>query len=142
MNLQFRLVAVATAALLLVPSYAAGKVKLSAMAKVLTGAEIKTAYSGHALNWTHPNTDKMTGTVVFDAAGATMTGTWSDGKSTGDWEGQATWKGDQYCWQARPKGSNKSWPKSVCNVIYLDGTTFYETDPKSKKILSVNEVAK
>ena len=113
------------------------KLLLPATAKPLTKDGVMAAYDGKQYAWSHPNTDKVTGTVKFDLKNGLMGGTWSDGKSTGEWEGKVTFKGDQYCFETRGKGQKK-YNKMVCNLVYLDGTTTYELDPKTKKVLSTD----
>ena len=68
----------------------------------------------------------------------TMDGTWKAGKKGGEWEGKISFnKAGQYCYVTRGKGQKK-YGKQTCNLLFLDGKTVYELDPKSKKILSVN----
>jgi Protein of unknown function (DUF995) len=119
------------------PALAADKVKLPATAKQLTAAEIIAVYDGKKYAWDHPNTDKVTGTVLFDFKKSYMNGTWKAGKDTGEWEGKITMKGDQYCYRTRGKGEKK-FGKMTCNILFLDGTTVYEVDPKTKKVLSTD----
>jgi hypothetical protein len=118
-----------------VGSFAAEKVP--ATAKLLTKAEIFSTYSGATLKWTHPYTDKGTGTATFNADLTSGKGTFVFGKNKGEFESQVSFKGDQYCWAAKGKGEKK-YGKRVCNLVYLDGKVVYEVDPKSKQILSVN----
>jgi Protein of unknown function (DUF995) len=115
----------------------AAKVKVPATAKPMTATDIIAAYDGKTYKWAHPNTDKVTGTVLFDFKKSFMNGTWKAGKESGEWEGKITMKGDQYCYETRGKGKTK-YDKMVCNVLFIDGTTVYETDPKSKKVLSTD----
>lgn len=117
---------------------AATKTKVPATAKLLTKEQIIATYDGRLFSWDHPNTDKAHGTTTFHSATSTIGGTWEAGKDKGEWEGKITWKGDQYCFETRPKGSKGKYNPKQCNLIYLDGTTTYEVDPKSKKVLSVN----
>lgn len=117
--------------------HAADKVKIPEAAKLLNKDEIIAFYGGKMFSWAHPNTDKGKGTTTFDPAKSTIGGTYDIGGNKGEWEGKITWKGDQYCFQTRGKGQKK-YSKVECNLIYLDGTTAYEVDPKSKKVKSVN----
>ncbi len=119
------------------PVFAADKVKIPKTAKVMTAAEIILAYDGKSYAWDHPNTDKATGTVLFDFKKSYMSGKWKAGKDSGEWEGKITMKGDQYCYETRGKGQKK-YDKMVCNILYIDGTTIYEVHPKSKKVLSTD----
>jgi outer membrane protein assembly factor BamB len=116
---------------------AMGADKVPATAKLLTKAEIMAAYSGATLKWTHPYTDKGTGTAAFNTDLTSGKGTFVFGKDKGEFESKITFKGDQYCWAAKGKGEKK-FGKRVCNLVYLDGKIAYEVDPKSKQILSVN----
>jgi len=118
-------------------SQAADAVVLPKTAKLLTKAEVIAIYGGKTTEWSHPNSDKATGTAVFDATVSSASGEFQNGKDKGEWESKITWKGDQYCWQARPKGTGK-FGKLVCNLIYQDAKTIYEVDPKSKKVVSVD----
>lgn len=118
-------------------SLAADAVSLPKSAKLLTKAEVIVIYGGKKTEWSHPNTDKATGTAVFDTTVSSASGEFQDGKNKGEWESKITWKGDQYCWQARAKGQGK-FGKPVCNLIYQDSKTVYEVDPKSKKVISVD----
>lgn len=118
-------------------AWAADKVKVPKTAKSMTAAEIIAAYDGKKYAWDHPNTDKATGTVLFDFKTMTMGGTWKAGKDSGEWEGKITMKGDQYCYRTRGKGEKK-YGKMTCNILYIDGTTVYEVDPKTKKVLSTD----
>jgi hypothetical protein len=118
-------------------SLAADAVVLPKTAKLLTKAEAIVVYGGNTTTWSHPNSDKVTGTAVFDATVTSASGEFQDGKNKGEWESKITWKGDQYCWQARAKGIGK-FGKPVCNLIYQDAKTVYEVDPKSKKVTSVD----
>jgi Protein of unknown function (DUF995) len=115
---------------------AADEVKLPATAKLLTKAEILEAYGGKTYSWSHPNTDKYTGTVKFDLAHSYMSGNYELGKD--EWEGKVSFKGDQYCFRTRGKGQKKYNPVS-CNLVYLDGTTTYELDPKTKAVKSIDK---
>lgn len=121
-------------------AWAAEAVKLPATAKLLTKDEIIALYAGKSTTWEHPNTDKSTGTTIIAADAKTMSGTWANGNDKGEWEGKISFnKKDQYCYVFRGKGEKK-WSKLTCNLVYLDGKTVYELDPKNKKILSVNIV--
>jgi hypothetical protein len=116
---------------------AAEMVKLPATAVKLDKAGIMAAYGGKKTTFSHPNTDKVTGTADFSADMKTGSGTFVAGKIKGNWVSKITLKGDQYCWSVKA-GDAKKYDKPVCNHVYLDGKTTYEVDPKSKKILSVN----
>jgi hypothetical protein len=117
---------------------AADKVKVPETAKLLNKAEIIAQYDGKLYSWDHPNTDKAHGTTTYVAASSTIGGTWESGKDKGEWEGRISWKGDQYCFETRGKGSKKKYNPKQCNMIYLDGITTYEVNPKTKQVLSVN----
>jgi hypothetical protein len=106
-------------------------------AKLLDKAGIMAAYDGKKYSWSHPNTDKVTGTANFDLKNGMASGVWNDGKTSGEWEAKVTFKGDQYCFEARGKGKKK-YNKMVCNLVYLDSTTTYELDPKTKRVLSID----
>jgi hypothetical protein len=106
-------------------------------AKLLDKAGVMATYDGKKFAWSHPNTDHVTGTANFDLKNGFANGTWKDGKDTGEWEARVTFKGDQYCYEARGKGKKK-YNKMVCNLVYLDGTTTYEVDPKTKRVLSTD----
>jgi hypothetical protein len=118
---------------------AADKVKLPATAVKLDKAGIMAAYGGKKTSFSHPNTDKVTGTADFSADMKTGSGTFVAGKIKGKWVSKITLKADQYCWSVKA-GDAKKYDKPVCNHVYLDGNTAYEVDPKSKKILSVNVI--
>ncbi len=147
MKFQFSLLPCALIPLLTISTVAlgGGKVKLPPSAKMLTKAEVMAVYGGKSAEWTHPNTDKVTGTVTWDATVSTATGTWKDGKNSGKWEGKITFKGDQYCYETHGSAGNDPFPKKynkmVCNLVYqdTDGMT-YEVDPKSKKVLSTDKI--
>ena len=49
-----------------------------------------------------------------------MSGVYDIKGEKGDWDGKATWNGDQYCYQARSKVAKKYNP-IPCNIVYLDG---------------------
>lgn len=106
-------------------------------AKLLDKAGVMATYDGKKFSWSHPNTDHLTGNVNFDLKKGYADGIWNDGKKSGEWEGKITFKGDQYCFETRGKG-NKKYNKMVCNLVYLDGTTTYELDPKTKRVLSID----
>lgn len=110
---------------------------LSPNAKLLDKAGVMATYDGKQFAWSHPNTDRVTGTANFDLKNGLASGTWTDGKKSGEWESKVTFKGDQYCYEARGKGQKK-YGKMVCNLVYLDGSTTYEVDPKTKKVLSTD----
>lgn len=114
--------------------------KLPDSAKQLTKEEIISAYANKHLTWSHPTTDKGHGTTIVDATVTTMSGTYDVGGSKGEWEGKISWNGQQYCYQTRPKGSQKKYSKKTCNLIYSGGNNFIEVDPKTKKVLSVNTI--
>jgi Protein of unknown function (DUF995) len=122
---------------IITPVAAADKVKVPATAKAMTATDIIATYDGKSYAWAHPNTDKATGTVLFDFKKSYMSGTWKAGKDSGEWEGKITMKGDQYCYETRGKGKKK-YDKMVCNILFIDGTTVYEVNPKSKKVLSTD----
>ena len=113
------------------------KIILPTTAVLLDAAGVMATYDGKQFAWAHPNTDKVTGTAKFDLKNGLADGTWKAGKDTGEWESKVTFKGDQYCFEARGKGQKK-YNKMVCNLVYLDGTTTYEIDPKSKRVLSID----
>jgi Protein of unknown function (DUF995) len=128
------------AAVLFAPNLAwsAEAVKLPTSAKQLSKDEIITLYSGKSTTWQHPNTDKSTGTTIIAADLKTMNGTWQNGKDKGEWDGKISFnKKDQYCYVSRGKGQKK-YSKETCNLVFTDGKTVYEVDPKSKKVLSIN----
>ncbi len=127
----------ATTALFASRATAKDKVVLPATAQLLDAAGVLATYDGKQFAWAHPNTDKVTGTVMFDLKNGVMNGGWKAGKDTGEFEGKVTFKGDQYCFEARGKGQKK-YDKMVCNLVYLDGTTTYEVNPKTKRVLSVD----
>ena len=106
-------------------------------AKLLDKAGIMATYDGKQFAWSHPNTDRVTGTANFDLKNGLATGTWTIGKKSGEWESKVTFKGDQYCYEARGKGQKK-YNKMVCNLVYLDGAVTYEIDPRTKKVLSTD----
>jgi len=106
-------------------------------AKLLDKAGVMAAYDGKQYSWSHPNTDKVTGTANFDLKSGLAHGTWKYAKNSGEWESKVTFKGDQYCYEARGKGQKK-YNKMVCNLVYLDGTTTFEVDPKTKRVLSTD----
>lgn len=114
--------------------------KLPASAKQLTKAEIIALYDSKPYNWMHPSGDKGTGTTMYVAKTESISGTFKIGGKSGEWEGRISWKGDQYCFKTRGKGQKKYGPVT-CNVLYLDGNTVYETNPKTKKINSINTPA-
>jgi Protein of unknown function (DUF995) len=122
---------------LAIPVAAADRVKLPATAKAMTAAETIATYDGKKYAWDHPNTDNATGTVLFDFKNSYMSGTWKSGSDGGEWEGKITMKGDQYCYRTRGKGQKK-YGKMTCNLMFIDGTTVYEVDPKTKKVLSTD----
>jgi hypothetical protein len=134
--MRFFTVCIALAALSTV-TVAADKIKLPEDAKLLTKTDVLALYSGKSFNWSHPNTDKGTGTTVFDATAANMGGTYHVGKYKGEWEGVISWKGEQYCYKTRGKGEKK-YSKVTCNLVYAKDGTSYEIDPKKKTLLSVN----
>ena len=139
MNSKRCLLAIVVSSVAAVWSFEAGAadtVVLPATAKPLTKAGLTAAYAGKNTEWSHPNTDKATGTATFDAPMTSVSGKFQNGKDNGEWEGKISWKGDEYCYQIRPKGAGK-FGKPVCNFGYQDGNTVYEVDPKSKKVLSV-----
>jgi hypothetical protein len=115
-----------------------GATKIPKTAKLLNKAEIIALYANTTSDWDHPNTDKVKGTAIINADVTMGKGTWAAGGSKGEWESKITFKGDQYCWATKIKGTKYN-PR-VCNLIYLEGKTAYEVDPKSKKILSVNTI--
>lgn len=106
-------------------------------AKLLDKAGVMATYDGKQFAWSHPNTDHVTGTANFDLKNGLANGAWNGGKASGEWESKITFKGDQYCYEARGKGKKK-YNKMVCNLVYLDGTTTYEVDPKTKRVLSTD----
>lgn len=114
--------------------------KLPASAKQLTKAEIVAIYDGKLFNWSHPEGDKGHGTTTYVAKTQTIGGTYDVGGNTGEWEGKVTWKGDQYCFKTRGKGQKK-WSATTCNLVFLDGSTAYEVNPKTKAINSINTPA-
>jgi Protein of unknown function (DUF995) len=118
---------------------AADKVKLPDTAKMLTKAEVVALYGGRKTTWEHPNTDGVTGTAEFDSELKSAKGTFNDGGKKGTWESKLSFKGDWYCYQVRVNGGKK-YSKRTCNVIYVDGEKIYEVDPKSKKVLSLNQI--
>lgn len=127
----------ATTALLASGATAKDKLVLPATAQLLDAAGVMATYDGKQFAWAHPNTDKVTGTAMFDLKNGMAQGTWKGGKGSGEWESKVTFKGDQYCFEARGKGQKK-YNKMVCNLVYLDGTTTYEVDPKTKRVLSTD----
>jgi hypothetical protein len=131
--LAFGLVCVSTA-------FAKDPVMLPEAAKQLTKAEIVSLYDSKLYNWMHPSGDKGTGTTRYVAATESISGTFDIGGQKGEWEGKISWKGDQYCFKTRGKGMKKYGPVT-CNLVYLDGTTAYEVNPKTKKINSINTPA-
>ncbi len=118
-------------------AFAADKVKVPATAKLLSKSEIVALYDGKLYSWAHPNTDNGNGTTTFVSTSSTISETYNVGGNKGNWEGKITWKDNQYCFQTRGKGGKKFDPKQ-CNLIYLDGKTAYEVNPKTKKVMSVN----
>ena len=111
--------------------------KLPATAKLLTKAEIVNIYDNKPHKWVHPAGDKGNGTTTYVSKTETISGTYNVGGNSGEWEGKITWKNDQYCFSTRGKGKGKFGPV-MCNLIYLDGTTAYEVNPKNKAINSIN----
>lgn len=147
MKPKFALLAFAAFALaLFVPNaVAAAKVKLPATAKMLTMAEVVAIYGGKTAEWAHPNGDKATGTATWDAAVAFSSGTWKSGKDSGHWDSKISWKGDQYCYEARGAVGDapmpKKYSKMVCNLVYQDTDgLIYEVDPKTKKVMSTDKL--
>jgi hypothetical protein len=137
MSAVFTILAVGLAPTL---TWSAEAAKLPPTAKQLTKAEIIATYAGKSTTWDHPNTDKSTGTTVIAADIKTMSGTWKNGKDKGEWEGKISFnKKDQYCYVSRGKGEKK-WSKETCNLVFADGKTIYETNPKSMKVLSINVI--
>lgn len=134
-----RILVFASASLVGTLAFAQDPVTLPPTAKLLTKAEIIAAYGGKPHTWSHPNTDKGTGTFTLDANTSTVSGTWEIGKQKGEFEGKITYEGDQSCYRTRPKGSKKAYGKITCNLVYLDGDTAYEVNPKTKVITSVNK---
>lgn len=106
-------------------------------AKLLDKAGVMATHDGKKFSWSHTNTDKVTGTADFDLKNGMASGIWNDGKTSGEWESKISFKGDQYCYEARGKGQKK-YNKMVCNLVYLDGTTTFEVDPKTKRVLSTD----
>jgi hypothetical protein len=142
MNIEFRklaLMAFASGAFALTATQAMSAVKMPKTAKLLNKAEIIALYANTTSDWDHPNTDKVKGTAIINADVTIGGGTWIAGNEKGNWESKITFKGDQYCWASRLKGEKKYNPR-VCNLIYQDGKTAYEVDPKTKKILSINTI--
>ena len=133
---------IVTVAVALAPTLAwsADAVKLPASAKQLAKDEIIALYSGKSTTWDHPNTDKSTGTTIIAADATSMSGTWVNGKDNGEWEGKISFnKKDQYCYVTRGKG-DKKYGKETCTLVFVDGKTVYEINPKSKKVLSINTI--
>ncbi len=116
---------------------AADKTHVPPTAKLQTKAQIIAIYDGKPFSWSHPFTDKGSGTMDVVAATSTMSGTYDMNGKKGEWEGKITWKGDQCCGQERAKGGKKYNPMH-CQLVYLDGSTVYEVDAKTKVITSVN----
>lgn len=127
-------------AALVLPALADASTKLPASAKQLTKAEIVALYDNKPYNWSHPAGDKGHGTTMYVSKSETIGGTYDVGGNTGEWEGKVTWKGDQYCFRTRGKGQKKYSP-TTCNLVFLDGTTAYEVNPKTKAINSINTPA-
>ncbi|MEJ1935531.1 hypothetical protein WDZ92_35490 [Nostoc sp. NIES-2111] len=118
--------------------FAQDAVTLPPTAKLLTKGEIIAAYDGKPHTWSHPNGDKGTGTTTFDAKNMTIGGTYDIGGNKGEWEGKVTFKKAQYCFRTKRTAMPKLGPEQ-CNQVYLDGTTAYEVDPKTKAVKSVNK---
>lgn len=117
---------------------ASGMPSLPAGAKQLTKAEIIALYDGKTFIWKNEkNGGPGTGTTRLDAKKGTIGGTFRIGEASGEWEGKVSFKGDQYCFRTRGKGQPKYGPLE-CNLIFLDGTTAYEVNPKTKAVNSVN----
>ena len=119
------------------PSFAAEIKNLPEGAKLLTKPEVIALYSAKPYIWTHPFTDKGTGTLTFVDAKSYMSGAFNFDGNKGEWEGKISWKNDSYCIQTRAKGQKK-YAALRCQDVYQVGDTLYEVDPKSKKITSVN----
>jgi hypothetical protein len=133
--------ALACSAVLATTALAETASTLPSTAKQLTRAEIVSLYDNKPYVWTHPAGDKGTGTTMYVAKSQTIGGTYDVGGNSGEWEGKVTWKGDQYCFRTRAKGQKKYSP-TTCNLVYLDGTTAYEVNPRTKAVNSVNTPAK
>ncbi len=132
-------VSLVLAALISVPALADDAVTLPSTAKLLTKSEIVAAYDGKRHTWSHPNTDKGTGTYTYDAARGEVTGTFKIGKDKGEFEGKIEFKDDLVCFKTRGKGKKTKYSPLKCVEVYLDGDTAYEIDPKTKVITSVNK---
>jgi hypothetical protein len=128
---------VLAAFILATPTWAAEIKNLPKDAKLLTKDEIIALYSSKPYIWTHPFTDKGTGTLTFVAAKSYMSGTYNFDGNKGEWEGKITWKDGRYCIQTRGKGYKKYDPIR-CQDVYQVGDTLYEVNTKSKKVTSVN----
>lgn len=139
MTTKFSTAALVVFALAFTATAAMSAVKLPKTAKLLDKAGIVAAYCGKTILWDHPNTDKVKGTVIFNAKMTNAVGTYVSSKNKGEFESKVSFKGDQYCFSVRVKPA-KEYAKRVCNLIYLDGTTAYEVNPKSKTIVSVNTI--
>lgn len=142
MKLMFIFPPVVLFAVLPIVALATNSVLLPKTAKPLTKAEIVAIYGGKTAEWNHPNTDHTTGTATWDAAVSVSSGTWKAGKNHGEWDSKVTWKGDQYCYEAKGK-DKKKYNKMVCNLVFqdVDGIV-YEVDPKTKKVISTDKLVK
>jgi outer membrane lipoprotein-sorting protein len=121
-------------------AFAAESVKVPPTAKLLSKDEVIALYAGKSTTWEHPNTDKSNGTTIIAADLKTMSGTWQSGSDKGEWEGKISFNKDGlYCYVTRGKGQKK-YGKQTCNLVFADGKTVYEADPKSKKVLSINVI--
>ena len=118
-----------------VPVFAAGKIEVPASAMKLDAAGIAKHYQGlHATFDNRQNKESLTGEIWYDLARGVAWGfyVW-DGKDRGVWKGKIWAKGDQFC--------NKSdgAKKETCSDVYLDGNTYYETNP-DKSVQSVDTI--
>jgi hypothetical protein len=107
------------------PTFAADIKNLPKDAKLLTKAEIIAFYGSKPYRWTHPFTDKGTGTLIYVDAKSYMSGEYNFDGNKGEWEGKITWKNDQYCIQTRGKGGKKYDPIR-CQDVYQVGDKLYE----------------
>jgi alkylated DNA nucleotide flippase Atl1 len=117
---------------------AVAEIKLPSTAKQLKTDEIRQMLSGKKTTW--KNVDNVSGTAEYSADVKTSKGTLINGEGkTVNWDSKVALKKDQYCFSVRVGDSKKRFPQA-CYLVFADGKSLYEVDPKTKKVQSINTV--
>ena len=102
---------------------AAGKPKVPASAKKLTGSEIVALYDNTWFSFHNFMKPTTTGTFLVSFTTKTASGTYVTGKKSGTWIGTIRIRGDKFC-----RRINRG--KEGCVFLYVDGPNVYEVNAR------------